>query len=85
MRVAPSRMRQLQAAKKCDKRRTHLLTLGALDAALVMRMRQTEEDTKKYGAPLGQAILVGAAGITAIGLGIWGEGPPLELLERAEH
>ena len=71
--------------KKCDKRRTQLLTIGALYAALVMRMRQTEEDTKKYGAPLGQAILVGAAGITAIGLGIWGEGPPLELFERAEQ
>lgn len=38
-----------------------------------MRMRRSEEETKKYGAPLGQAILVGAAGLTAIGLGMWGE------------
>ncbi|KAJ1491057.1 hypothetical protein T484DRAFT_1883467 [Baffinella frigidus] len=41
-------------------------------AELVMRMRRSEEETKKYGAPLGQAILVGAAGLTAIGLGMWG-------------
>jgi hypothetical protein len=47
--------------------------LGGLTAELVMRLRRSEEDTKKYGAPLGQAILLGAAGVTAIGLGMWGE------------
>ena len=41
-------------------------------AAIILRLRQREEETKKYGAPLGQAIFLGAAGILALAAGTYG-------------
>lgn len=40
--------------------------------AIILRLRQREEETKKYGAPLGQAIFFGAAGILALAVGFYG-------------
>mmetsp|Transcript_26507 Transcript_26507/g.62666 ORF Transcript_26507/g.62666 Transcript_26507/m.62666 type:complete len:97 (+) Transcript_26507:198-488(+) len=40
--------------------------------AIIMRLRRSEEETRKYGAPKGQALFVGLCGVTAVGLGFWG-------------
>eukprot|EP00286_Rhodomonas_abbreviata_P026664 CAMPEP_0181313504 /NCGR_PEP_ID=MMETSP1101-20121128/14282_1 /TAXON_ID=46948 /ORGANISM="Rhodomonas abbreviata, Strain Caron Lab Isolate" /LENGTH=98 /DNA_ID=CAMNT_0023420459 /DNA_START=182 /DNA_END=478 /DNA_ORIENTATION=+ len=40
--------------------------------AIIMRLRKNEEDTRKYGAPKGQALLVTLCGISAVGLSIYG-------------
>jgi len=41
-------------------------------AAIILRMRQKEEETKKYGAPKFQALFFAMGGIGAVGMGIWG-------------
>mmetsp|Transcript_7778 Transcript_7778/g.15296 ORF Transcript_7778/g.15296 Transcript_7778/m.15296 type:complete len:96 (-) Transcript_7778:84-371(-) len=41
-------------------------------AAIITRLRQKEEETKKYGAPKFQALFFGLAGVGALGFGVWG-------------
>mmetsp|Transcript_15461 Transcript_15461/g.22671 ORF Transcript_15461/g.22671 Transcript_15461/m.22671 type:complete len:88 (+) Transcript_15461:1-264(+) len=41
-------------------------------AALIMRLRAREEESKKYGAPLGQAVVIGACGLMALACGGYG-------------
>ena len=41
-------------------------------AAVIMRLRRREEETKKYGAPAGQALIIGVCGLLALAAGGYG-------------
>jgi len=40
--------------------------------AVIMKLRRKEEETKKYGAPRWQAVILAFSGVTAVGMGMWG-------------
>jgi hypothetical protein len=44
-------------------------------AAVIMRLRKREEETKKYGAPVGQALIIGVCGLLALAAGGYGPFP----------